>query len=45
MSSGWARACVRMTAHPQPTVPFPEISDSPLVSRALRQAMQRIHDV
>ena len=30
---------------PEPTVPFPEISDSPLVSRALRQAMQRIHDV
>lgn len=30
---------------PEPTVPFPEISDSPLVNRALRQAMQRIHDV
>lgn len=25
---------------PEPTVPFPEISDSPLVSRALRQAMR-----
>ena len=30
---------------PEPTVPFPEISDSPLVNRALRQAMQRIHDI
>lgn len=30
---------------PEPTVPFPEISNSPLVNRALRQAMQRIHDV
>lgn len=28
---------------PQPTVPFPEIKDSPLVERALRQAKQRIH--
>ena len=28
---------------PQPTVPFPEIKDSPLVGRALRQAVQRIH--
>ncbi|MGI6181154.1 MAG: GNAT family N-acetyltransferase [Agathobaculum sp.] len=28
---------------PQPTVPFPEIKDSPLVARALRQAEQRIH--
>ena len=28
---------------PQPTVPFPEIQDSPLVSRALRQAAQRVH--
>ena len=28
---------------PQPTVPFPEIADSPLVTRALRQAVQRIH--
>ena len=27
---------------PEPTVPFPEISDSPLVSRALRQAMQHL---
>ncbi|MFQ9125782.1 MAG: hypothetical protein ACLR4Z_01850 [Butyricicoccaceae bacterium] len=43
--SGWAGACVRTTAHREPTVPFPEISDSPLVSRALRQAMQRIHDI
>lgn len=37
--------CVRTTARPSRSVPFPEISDSPLVSRALRQAMQRIHDV
>ena len=28
---------------PQPTVPFPEIKDSPLVERALHQAEQRIH--
>ncbi|MDO4269939.1 MAG: GNAT family N-acetyltransferase [Eubacteriales bacterium] len=28
---------------PQPTVPFPEIQDSPLVARTLRQAAQRIH--
>lgn len=28
---------------PQPTVPFPEIQDSPLVARALRQAEQRVH--
>ena len=30
-------------SEPQPTVPFPEIKDSPLVGRALRQAAQRIH--
>ena len=28
---------------PQPAVPFPEIQDSPLVDRVLRQAEQRIH--
>ena len=27
---------------PQPTVPFPEIADSPLVARVLRQAAQRV---
>ncbi len=30
-------------SEPQPTVPFPEIKDSPLVARALHQAEQRIH--
>ena len=28
---------------PQPTVPFPEIKDSPLVTRALNQAVEKIH--
>lgn len=28
---------------PQPAIPFPEIQDSPLVDRVLRQAEQRIH--
>ncbi len=28
---------------PQPTVPFPEIADTPVTSRVLRQAVQHIH--
>ncbi len=28
---------------PQPTVPFPEIADTPVASRVLNQAVQHIH--
>lgn len=40
----WMGKCLRPhEGEPQPTVPFPEIADSPLVERVLRQAEQRIH--